>query len=410
MIGLVLLHSQSPLPGEETMSSSDGSIVNIMGILAVVVLVAANGFFVAAEFSLVAVRRSRVAELVAAGRMHAKALQRAVDTLDAHLAATQLGITIASLALGWIGEPALAHLIEPAIARIPGLSSATRDALARTLGFALAFSLITVLHIVFGELAPKSLALQRPERTALRAAGPIHAFYLAFRPVIALLNGVGNGVVRMVGIEPAAGHERVQSAQELMLAIDASREAGLVDPAAHAIVDRAFVFADLAVRQVMVPRTEMVAVPIDAPLRDLVRVAAASGYTRLPVYDRDADHLVGIFNVKRVLPLLADRLGDDGGGRPVFALVDYLRPLFLVPESVPAADVLERMRRERVQLAVVVDEYGGTAGIVSLEDLVEALVGEIRDEGEPVAIEGVAPDGSRVLDGLTPLAELRERY
>jgi CBS domain containing-hemolysin-like protein len=279
-----------------------------------------------------------------------------------------------------------------------------------TVGFALAFAIITVLHIVFGELAPKSLALQRPEATVLRVAGPIHIFYLAFRPIIVLLNSIGNGVVRLLGIEPASGHERVQSAEELMLMVDASREAGLVDAASHAIVDRAFIFADLAVRHVMVPRTEMVAVPSETSLPAILRLAASSGYTRLPVYADTADHLVGILNVKHLLPLLIEAVGHGEQTPPAFALADYLRPLFAVPETMPAADVLERMRYERIQLAVVVDEYGGTAGIVSLEDLVEALVGEIRDERDPADPEGPGPDGSRVLDGLTSLVEVRERY
>jgi putative hemolysin len=380
-----------------------------LALAAVVALVLANGFFVATEFSLVAVRRTRIQHLASAGDRRAASVLGRLDHLDAYIAATQLGITIASIALGWIGEPALAHLIEPILERLPGLSAAQRATLTHTVGFALAFAIITVLHIVFGELAPKSLALQRPEATSLRVAGPIHLFYLAFRPIIVVLNSVGNGVVRLLGIEPASGHERVQSAEELMLMVDASREAGLVDPASHAIVDRAFVFADLAVRHVMVPRTEMVAVPNAASLPDILGHAASSGYTRLPVYAGDTDHLIGIINVKDVLPLLAEYL-TDGQLPPAFNLADHLRPLVVVPEAMPAADVLERMRHERVQLAVVVDEYGGTAGIVSLEDLIEALVGEIRDERDPAAPDTPAPDGSRLLDGLTSLVELRERY
>src|SRR5215213_2474347 len=189
MIGLVLLHSQSPLPGEETMSSSDGSIVNIMGILAVVVLVAANGFFVAAEFSLVAVRRSRVAELVGARRRNAAALQRALDHLDANLAATQLGITISSLALGWIGEPALAHLIQPLLSSFP---AAIVTASSHGIAVAISFAIITALHIVLGELAPKSLALQRSEATALAVVRPLGWFLALLRPAIVVLHGLGN--------------------------------------------------------------------------------------------------------------------------------------------------------------------------------------------------------------------------
>ncbi len=330
-----------------------------------------------------------------------------LDHLDSYIAATQLGITISSLALGWIGEPALAHLIEPLIERLPGLSEDTRDKIGHTAGFALAFSIITALHIVLGELAPKSMALQRPEATSLVAAGPIHIFYIAFRPVIGVLNNVGNAIVRMLGIEPAEGHERVQSAQELMLSINASREAGLVDQSSHDIVGRAFIFADLDIRHVMAPRTEMVAVPVEASLSEILRAASASGYTRLPVYEGNTDHLVGILNVKSVLPLLAEQM--DTIEPPAFEITDYLRPPFLVPESAHAASVLQSMRSERVQLAIVGDEYGGTAGVVSLEDLVEALVGDIRDEREPEQNENPGPDGSLMLDGLTPLVELRER-
>src|SRR5215212_4240900 len=380
-----------------------------LALLAVVALVLANGFFVATAFSLVAVRRTRIQHLAAEGDKRAVSVLGRLDHLDAYIAATQLGITVASIALGWIGEPALAHLIEPVLEHLPGLSATQRTTLMHSVGFALAFAVITVLHIVFGELAPKSLALQRPEAISLRVAGPIHLFYLAFRPIIVLLNSVGNGVVRLLGIEPASGHERVQAAEELMLMVDASREAGLVDPASHAIVDRAFGFADLTVRQVMVPRTEMVAVPSTASLLDIMHRAAGSGHTRLPVYTGDADHLIGILNVKHLLSLLAESVGGTGPS-PEFALVEHLRPLFVVSEAMPAADVLERMRQERVQLAVVVDEYGGTAGIVSLEDLLEALVGEIWDERDPAASNGLAPDGSVVLDGLTPLGELLDRY
>src|SRR5215211_9004631 len=279
----------------------DFPISTPLALAAVVALVLANGFFVATEFSLVAVRRTRIQHLASQGDRRAATVLGRLDHLDAYIAATQLGITIASLALGWIGEPALAHLIEPVLARLPGLSEAQRESVAHTVGFALAFATITVLHIVFGELAPKSLALQRPEATALRAAGPIHLFFLAFRPIIFALNAVGNAVVRALGIEPAQGHERVQSAEELMLAVDASREAGLVDPTAHGVVDRAFAFADLDVAQVMVPRTELTALPLEATLPEVLRVAAASGFTRLPVFAGSIDRVVGVLDVRRLL-------------------------------------------------------------------------------------------------------------
>src|SRR3712207_3536987 len=202
-------------------------------------------------------------QLVAEGNRRAVGVLDRLNHLDTYIAATQLGITISSLALGWIGEPALAHLIEPGFERLTFLPEGWREGAKHTVAFALAFSIITALHIVLGELAPKSLALQRPDATSLWVAGPIRGFFVVFRPAIDLLNGVGNAVVRLFGIEPAAGHALVQSAEELQLAVDASREAGLVHQTAHDLVDRAFDFTDLRVRHVMVPRTEITAVPVD---------------------------------------------------------------------------------------------------------------------------------------------------
>ena len=359
----------------------------------------------ATEFALVSVRRTRIQQLAAGGDRRAERTLDRLDHLDTYIAATQLGITLASLALGWIGEPALAHLIEPAIERLPVGSEATRATLAHTLGFAVAFAIITALHIVLGELAPKSLALQRPEATSLWASAPIHGFLVLFRPVIYGLKAVGNAVVRLFGIEPAAGHAMVQSAEELQLSIDASREAGLVNQDAHDFVDRAFAFADVEVRHVMVPRTEMAAVRAEASLAEVLRVAGDSGRTRLPVYRGDTDHIVGILNVKRLLHRMAEAV-EGGGDAAGFDLMAFVAEPIVVPESVPAAEVLVKLRASPLQLALVVDEYGGTAGLVTIEDLVESLVGEIRDELAQTQPDAEAfADGSVVLDGLMGLAQ-----
>jgi CBS domain containing-hemolysin-like protein len=264
-----------------------------------------------------------------------------------------------------------------------------------------------MLHIVIGELAPKSLALQRPEQTSLVVARPIHFFLVVFRPAINLLNTIGNSVVRLVGIQPAAGHERVQSAEELQFAIEASREAGLVDETAHDLVNRAFDFPDLAARQVMVPRTEMTAIPLTATLPEVLSVAAVEGYTRLPVYDGDTDHIVGLLNVKRLMPFLQRTL-ENGSEPPVFAVADHLSEPLYVPESLPAPQVLRLMKEQRTQLAVVIDEYGGTAGIISLQDLVEELIGDVDDEEEESTDEQGAPIDPAIIDGLTPILDLIE--
>ncbi len=409
-----------------------------LALVFVIVLVLANGFFVATEFALVSVRQTRIQQLASEGSRRAKSVLDLLSHLDTYIAATQLGITMTSLALGWIGEGALEGIISPVIEAMPFLPGGAESATSHTISIVLAFSIITGLHIVIGELAPKSIALQRPDETSLIAAGPIHTFYVIFRPFIYTLNRIGNGVVKLIGMEPAAGHALVQSAEELRLAFDASREAGLVEQAAHDLVDRAFTFTNLEVRHAMVPRTEVTAVSVDASLHDILRITAESTYTRLPVYEQDNDHIVGIVNIKRLLPLIYETtpltMLPNGREHPpdsehadamvaslvapetmaavaAFDVRDYMVPPFAMPESVPASEVLTRMRAARTQIAVVIDEHGGTAGIVTLEDLVESLVGEIRDEGEDEESEPtLEPDGTIVLDGLTTLVEAKEYY
>jgi CBS domain containing-hemolysin-like protein len=288
------------------------------------------------------------------------------------------------------------------------------------------------MHIVIGELAPKSLALQRPEETALIVSDPIHWFLIIFRPVINSLNWIGNAVVRLLGFEPAAGHALVQSAEELMIALDASREAGLVNQTAHDIVDRAFSFDDLQARHVMVPRTEVTAVANDASLDDVIALAAETSYTRLPVFEGDSDHIIGIIKIKKMLPLFLQwaeqrntvRASANGATAHIangttatatisdtFALSDYMMEPTLVPETLAVSEVLTRMQESHVQMAVVIDEYGGTAGIVTLQDIVNRLIGRVMEEedgdGEQ---EGLLPDGTIHLDGLTSITELKEDY
>ena len=353
-------------------------------------------------------------QLAAEGDKRAANVLDRITHLDTYIAATQLGITISSIGLGWIGEPALARLLDPLFDRMTFIPESTREAIRHPVAFAIAFSVITCLHIVFGELAPKSIALQRPDGTSLWTAGPIHLFYVIFRPVIALLNGVGNAVVRSIGIQPAAGHELVQSADELRLAIAASREAGLVEVAAHDLVDRAFLFTDLDARQAMVPRTEIAAIPVTASLDDVLNVAVSSGYSRLPVYDTDLDHIIGVINVKRLLPLILvdrGRQSLNGGAALHFDVRSNMSEVLAVPETASASGLLARLRDTHTPMAVVIDEYGGTAGLVTLADLVESLVGDIDDNvnGSPDN-EPSSSDGSFVLDGLTTLVEAKEYF
>jgi CBS domain containing-hemolysin-like protein len=375
-----------------------------LGLFAVVLLVLANGFFVATEFAIVAVRRSRLVQLAAEGHAAARAAHDVIRHLDAYIAACQFGITMASLALGWIGEPALAHLIEPPLEAVAGRFA---PAAANGIAVAIAFAAITALHIVIGELAPKGLALQRAERVALFVARPMQLFYFAFRWPINLLNAVGNGVLRLFGLEPAAGHEMVHSVEELRLLVTGMQQAGVVEASEARIASRAFAFGELTAGALMTPRTEVEAVPTTATREDLLGHARRSRHSRLPVYEGSLDNVVGVIYVRDLFGAL-----DPPAG--AFDLRALLRPAMSVPESKAADDLLEDMRAARRQLAVVIDEYGGTAGIVTLEDLLEALVGRIEEEpaldGEAPApaVPAPEPDGALLLDGRTRLDEFEE--
>ena len=371
-----------------------------LGLLAVIVLVLVNGFFVATEFAIVAVRRSRLEQLAREGHPRAALAQQVVGHLDAYIAACQLGITMASLALGWIGEPALAHLLARPLERLVGRWGPTA---ADGLAVGVAFAVITGLHIVAGELAPKGIALQRPEATTLWIVRPLQLFYLVFRWPITALNTVGNGVLRLMGLRPATGQEMVHSADELGLLVKASRRAGLVEESEARIAARAFQFADLTAADLMTPRTEVESIPIGIAREDLLRFLATTRHSRLLVYEGSLDNILGVIRVRDLVPLLAQPHGP-------FHLRPFIHPVFTVPKSRAADDLLEDMRRVGRSLAVVVDEYGGTAGIVTLGDLMRALVGRI-DEESPVgetADATVQPDGSLLVDGLMRVHELEE--
>src|SRR6478736_6033528 len=291
-------------------------VATVLGVLAVFVLVGANAFFVAAEFSLVKVRATRIEQLAEEGSAAAGVVRGQLTHLDTYIAATQLGITLASLALGWIGEPALAHLVEPIFAPITGRLIAAD--LARTLSVALSFALITSLHIVMGELVPKSVALQRTESVALFVGPPLLLFDRVFRPFIALLNGVGNWVVRLLGLQAAGEQSSVHSVEELSLLVAQSREAGILDPAEESIVRHVFTFGDKTVEDAMTPRPEMVTLAADASIAVAITVARTSGYSRLPVYEGTLDQVIGVLYVKDLLqardPVQAEAGDDSGGG------------------------------------------------------------------------------------------------
>jgi CBS domain containing-hemolysin-like protein len=368
------------------------------GLLAVFVLVIANGFFVAAEFSLVAVRRSRVMELVAARRMNAKALEHALDNLDANLAATQLGITISSLALGWLGEPAIAHLIEAPLGRVAGSFAGVS---AYAIAVALSFVIITALHIVLGELAPKSLALQRSEGTALWVVRPLGLFRWLLSPAITVLNGLGNLVLRLFGLRPGSGEESLHSASELKLIVAESQDAGLLQQAQEEIVVRTLDIGNRAIGEIMTPRTEVDWIDINDDRDAVRRMVLESRHGELLAARGSIDEIAGVVAKKDLLAqLLAGQELDPAAvvGAPL-----------LIHEGLPIFKVLELFKQTPVRLAVVVDEYGGLEGIVTQADLLEALAGDLADDEEAMPDIVERDDGSLLIDGMAPVTGILGR-
>jgi CBS domain containing-hemolysin-like protein len=374
--------------------------IDLLKLGAVLVFVLANGFFVAAEFSLVSVRRTRIAEMVAQGHRGARWVQRAIDNPDKVIAATQLGITISSLALGWIGEPALAHIINPVVEWLP---TSIRSDASHGISAGIAFVLITFLHVVVGELAPKSIALQNPERTSLAVSRPTLWTESIFKPAIWLLNGAGNLLLRVIGVPLASGKQLTHSVEELKMLVTASTEGGVVEEDESEMLHAIFDIGELLVRQVMVPRTEIVAVEADTRLKEVVDIAIQSLYTKFPVYEDNLDQIVGVLHIKEVLRMMRDPEKDNCTAR------ELAREPFFVPEAIPVNELLRQLRARRQHIAIVLDEYGGTAGLVTLEDLMEEIVGEVSD---PFDIDEpeiqTLPDGTALIDGFTSIDEVNE--
>lgn len=376
---------------------SDG-LQTALGILAVVVLVAANGLFVATEFSYVAVRRTRIEQLANKRHGRARLLLASLHDLDNYIAATQLGITMSSLALGWVGEPALAHVIEPPVEAV--FSGWAANAVAHGIAVAIAFILITSLHIVMGELAPKTLALQRTEAVALWVAAPIAVFNRIFRPFIWVMNMAGRAVVRPFGIRPAHAHEENLAPDELELVIEASARAGLLSTSELLLARRALEFSAIQADQIMVPRTEVVAFDADDDLSDLLATMEGHHHTRYPVYENDLDHILGIVDVKDLLMLVS------AGGTEWRPLV---KPAVAIPEAVSVEVAVAEMRARQVQMLVLIDEHGGTSGILTADELLYRLLGRWLGAGRQGG-ESVRPlaAGNLLVSGLALIEDVED--
>jgi CBS domain containing-hemolysin-like protein len=356
-------------------------------LLFVILLVLGNGFFVAAEFALVGVRRSRIAALAESGNRRATLLLELIDSLNAYISATQLGITMASLALGWIGEPVFAHLLEAP------LKGRVSDAVLDTIAFALAFTLITFLHIVLGELAPKTLALERTEKIALAVAPPLHLFYKLFRWPIRLLDWAGTRTVRLFGLHPSGEHASIYSEEEIRQLINASRESGHLGADQQKLINRVFDFRETEVREAMIPRTAVSALPLSASLKETKDLFRAAGYSRMPVYRERLDEIVGIVFRRDIEPFL------ENSDLP-FSLQTVMHAPVFIPDGARLGLVLKQMQSTKTHFACVVDEHGGLEGIITLEDLLEEIVGEIDDEfDDEVRAQIVKDADSYVLSG-----------
>ncbi|MBK1441802.1 HlyC/CorC family transporter [Parapedobacter sp. ISTM3] len=331
-------------------------------------LVFANGFFVAAEFAIVKVRASQIEIKIKTGSQVAQVAKHITNHLDGYLAATQLGITISSLALGWIGEAVMTEIVTGIFGWFNVELTGT---LAKNLGHVLAFSIITVLHIVFGELAPKSIAIQRPVGTTMNIALPLRFFYLVFRPIIWVLNGFANLILRLMGFQVNVG-EAHHSSEELQYLLDQGKESGALDTVEHELIKNVFDFNERIVKNIMVPRTKISAIEMNCPGDEFIERITREGYSRIPIYDDNIDQIIGIVHTKDILPIIAK--GKE------LVLRNIIRKPYFIPETKKINDLMAEFQQRRIQIAIVLDEFGGTAGMVTLEDIVEELVGEIQDE------------------------------
>lgn len=369
----------------------------------IVFLLFSNGFFVASEFAMVKVRKTRIEQLVNEGNFNAKIALEALKDLDKFIAAVQLGVTISSIGLGWVGEGTLAHIIEPIFVFLPGI---TKTYATHTLSVSIAFALITFFHVVLGELIPKSIALEYTEKTALLVARPMQALTFIFNPFIWLLNGFGNFVLKCLHIPHSHKGSLVHSTEELDMLVNASYNGGVLNETEKDMLHNVFKFSDLTAKQVMVPRTDMVCIPKDMPMEELNKLAATSQYTRYPVYEDDIDHIIGLIHVKDLYSL---SIKDE-----VCPISKILREVLLVPETITMDNLVLEFKKRKGQMAIVVDEFGGTSGLVTLEDVIEEIFGDVQDEfdeeeEEEEEIKEIAPD-TYIANSMMRLDEFSEFF
>ncbi|MCP3739307.1 hemolysin family protein [Rossellomorea sp. BNER] len=345
--------------------------MEIINLILVAILIALTGFFVAVEFAIVKVRSTRIDQLIEENKVGAKAAKHVITHLDEYLSACQLGITITALGLGWLGEPTVEKLLHPVFERFE-----LNESLTHILSFAIAFAVITFLHVVVGELAPKTVAIQKAEAVTIVFAKPIIWFYRIMYPFIWALNGSARLLVGIFGLKPASEHETSHTEEELRLILSESYKSGEINQAELKYVNNIFEFDNRLAKEIMVPRTEMVYMSLDDNLEDVFQIIKEEKYTRYPVANGDTDHIKGIVNIKDILTATVNNESLDKEN----AIVPFVKPVIQVIETIPIHDLLLKMQKERTHMAILMDEYGGTSGIVTVEDILEEIVGEIRDE------------------------------
>lgn len=370
----------------------------LLNAVLIIVLVLLNGFFVAAEFAMVKVRNSRIDTLAQSGNVSARFAQKISGNLNAYLSACQLGITLASLGLGWVGEPAIAAFLEPILKDWLGLN----PVVIHTISFLVAFSLITALHITLGEQFPKTYAIRQSENVTLWSALPVIIFYKLMYPFIWMLNGASNWMLKRAGIEPATEHESAHTEEEIRVLVKESHKSGFIDNTELTLFDNIFEFTETNAREIMIPRTEMACLYANLTFEENMEIALREMRTRYPVCDPDKDNIIGFVHIKDLMKL-------NGA---LTELRSIVRPIAKVPDSMPISRLLKLMQWKKVQIALLIDEYGGTSGMVTLEDILEEIVGEIQDEFDPDERARVEKkdEFNYSIDGLMLIDEVNDQF
>lgn len=395
----VIIQNRENCRGGDSLTSVRCQMV-LMNLLIIVILIAFTAFFVTSEFAMIKVRTTRIDQLLSEGNAKAESAKKVISNLDGYLSATQVGITITSLILGWLGEPTIRKILDPIFAKIDMPLS-----VEQVLSFILAFLLITFFNVVLGELAPKTLAIQKSESIILSFAPPLILFHRIMYPFIWILNRSARFVTGLFGLQPVSGQEVVLSEEELRMILSESYKSGEINQSEYRYVNKIFEFDNRIAKEIMVPRTEMITFAKDSTMKEILDTIKEEGYTRYPVIDGDKDNILGIINIKEVLTdCIEQKCVEDN------PLVPYIKPVMHVIETIPIQELLVKLQKSRSHMAVLSDEYGGTAGLVTVEDILEEIVGEIRDEFDVDELPLIQKkgEGHYILDGKVLIEEVND--